>query len=219
MIQNSARRGLLLGLAIMSLGLAACSGGTEFSGTWTNPEYAKQEEVDDVLVVAIAQNDTARRMFETELANALSKQGVTAWPSYEIHATMEQLPKEKAEALIAENGIEAIIVTRLLDVDRKDVYVPPTTYVSSYPSYGYPYYGSWYGYYSHGYTVTHDPGYTYEKVTVSLETNLYNASDEAIIWSGQSQTFDPKGVDDVIGPTVELIVEELVLQKLLHPKK
>jgi hypothetical protein len=160
MIQNSARRGLLLGLAIMSLGLAACSGGTEFSGTWTNPEYAKQEQVDDVLVVAIAQNDTARRMFETELANALSKQGVTAWPSYEIHATMEQLPKEKAEALIAENGIEAIIVTRLLDVDRKDVYVPPTTYVSSYPSYGYPYYGSWYGYYSHGYTVTHDPGYT-----------------------------------------------------------
>ena len=89
-----------------------------------------------------------------------------------------------------------------MDVDRKDVYVPPTTYVSSYPSYGYPYYGSWYGYYSHGYTVTHDPGYTYEKVTVSLETNLYNASDEAIIWSGQSQTFDPKGVDDVIGPTV-----------------
>jgi len=203
----------------MSLALAACGGGTKFAGTWTNPEYAKQENVDDVLVVAISENATSRRMFESELASQLESQGIKAWPSTQFHPSVEQLPEEKADALIAENGIEAVIVTRLLDVDRQDVYVPPTTYVSSYPTYGRPYYGSWYGYYSTGYTVSHDPGYSYEKVTVTLETNLYDAANGNIIWSGQSQTFDPGGVGDVIGPTAGLIVEELVTQRLLHPKK
>jgi len=216
---QSIRRFILLGLAVASLGLVGCGGGTKFTGTWTNPEYAQSQTVDDVLVVAIAQNETSRRMFESELAQKLESQGVTAWPSTAIHPDVEQLPKEKAEALIAENGIEAIIVTRLLDLDRKDVYVPPTTYVSSYPSYGGSYYGNWYGYYSAGYTVSHDPGYTYETVTVVLETNLYDASSGDIIWSGQSNTLDPGGIGDVIGPTAQIIVEELVGNKLLHPRK
>jgi hypothetical protein len=220
MIQSSIRRAVLSGLVLLGvLSLGACSGGTKFTGTWTNPEYAQSQQVDDVLVVAISENTTSRRIWETELARQLERQGVRAWPSIQIHPAVEQLPKEKAEALIAEHGIEAVIVTRLLDVDRQDVYVPPTTYVSSYPTYGQPYYGNWYGYYSASYTVSHDPGYTYEKVTVVLETNLYDASNGEIIWSGQSNTLDPGGVNDVIEPTTALIVEELVINKLLHPKK
>lgn len=214
------RRTLTLGFVLSGLLVfGACGGGTSFSGTWTNPEYAQSQTVDDVLVVAVAHNEASRRMFESELARGLESQGIRAWPSTQFHPAVDQLPKEKAEALIAENGIEAVIVTRLLDVDRKDIYVPPTTYVSSYPSYGSPYYGNWYGYYSYGYRVTSDPGYTYEKVTVVLETNLYDASTGDIVWSGQSNTLDPGSINDVIGPTVDIIVEELVANKLLHPRK
>ena len=213
------RRALLAGVAMIGLlALAACGGGTKFTGTWTNPEYAKSQKVDDVMVVAISPNETSRRIYETELARQLERQGVRAWPSVQFHPAVDQLPREKAEALIAEHGIEAVIVTRLLDVERTDVYVPPTTYVSSYPTYGHPYYGNWYGYYSASYTVSHDPGYTYEKVTVVLETNLYDAASGDIIWSGQSNTLDPSGVNDVIEPTAALIVEELVANRLLHPK-
>ena len=221
MMLNSMRLDRLFGAVLLSamLLVAACGGGTKFAGTWTNPEFEGKQEVDDVLVLAIAENETSRRMFETELATALEKQGITAHPSTQFHPQAEQLSEEAADALIKERGIEAVIVTRLLDVDRKDVYVPPTTYVSSYPSYGRPYYGSYYGYYSYGYTVSHDPGYSYETVTVTLETNLYDAATSDIIWSGQSNTFDPGSVQDVVGPTVQIIVEELVSRKLLHPKK
>ena len=220
MMLNSMRLDRLFGAALLPamLLVAACGGGTKFAGTWTNPDYAEKQEVDDVLVLAIAENETNRRMFETELATALEKQGITAYPSTRYHPHAEQLSEEAAQALIDENGIEAVIVTRLLDIDRTDVYVPPTTYVSSYPSYGRPYYGSYYGYYSYGYTVAHDPGYSYEKVTVTLETNLYDADNGEIIWSGQSNTFDPGSTQDLIGPTVQIIVEELVSRKLLHPK-
>lgn len=221
MMLKSLRLDRLFGAVLIPamLLVAACGGGTKFAGTWTNPDYAQKQNVDDVLVLAIADNETSRRMFETELSNALEKQGLTAHPSTQFHPQAEQLSEEDAEALIKERGIEAVIVTRLLDVDRKDVYVPPTTYVSSYPSYGRPYYGSYYGYYSYGYNVSQSPGYSYETVTVTLETNLYDAATGDIIWSGQSNTLDPSGVQEVIGPTVQIIVEELVSQKLLHPKK
>jgi hypothetical protein len=199
---------------------AGCGGsGTQFSATWTSPDYAQMQEVDEVLVVAVTKTEVRRRIFEDSLVSKLQAEGISAYPSNQFHESVDQMDEEEVEALIKERGIEAVIVTRILNIDRKDVVVPPSTTVSSYPSYGRPYYNSWYGYYSHGYGVTHDPGYTYEKVTVSLETNLYDSANGKLIWSGQSETFDPASTQDVIGPTTEIIVDELVYQKLLSPRK
>jgi hypothetical protein len=199
---------------------AGCGGtGTQFSATWTSPDYAQMQDVDEVLVVAVTATEIRRRIFEDSLVSKLQNEGISAYPSNQFHESVDQLDQEQVEALIKERGIEAVIVTRLLNVEREDVYVPPSTTVSSYPSYGRPYYDSWYGYYSHGYAVTHDPGYTYEKVTVSLETNLYDSANGKLIWSGQSDTFNPDSTQDVIGPTTEIIVDELVYQKLLSPRK
>jgi len=58
----------------------------------------------------------------------------------------------------------------------------------------------------------------YENVTVSLETNLYDASTETLVWSGQSATFNPNNVADVIKPTTRLIVNTLVDEGLIKSK-
>ncbi len=199
---------------------AGCGGpGTQFSATWTSPDYAQMQEVDEVLVVAVTKTEVRRRIFEDSLVSKLQAEGISAYPSNQFHESVDQMDEEEVEALIKERGIEAVIVTRVINIDRKDVVVPPSTTVSGYPSYGSPYYNSWYGYYSHGYAVTHDPGYTYEELTVSLETNLYDSANGKLIWSGQSDSFNPSSTQDVIGPTTEIIVDELVYQKLLSPRK
>ena len=199
---------------------AGCGGaGTQFSATWTSPDYAQMQDVDEVLVVAVTETEVRRRIFEDSLVSKLQNEGISAYPSNQFHESVDQMDEEEVEALIKERGIEAVIVTRVINIDRKDVVVPPSTTVSGYPSYGSPYYNSWYGYYSHGYAVTHDPGYTYEELTVSLETNLYDSANGKLIWSGQSDSFNPSSTQDVIGPTTEIIVDELVYQKLLSPRK
>jgi hypothetical protein len=199
---------------------AGCGGtGTQFSATWTSPDYAQMQDVDEVLVVAVTATEIRRRIFEDSLVSKLQNEGISAYPSNQFHESVDQMDQEVVEALIKERGIEAVIVTRVINVDRKDVVVPPSTTVSGYPSYGSPYYNSWYGYYSHGYAVTHDPGYTYEELTVSLETNLYDSANGKLIWSGQSDSFNPSSTQDVIGPTTEIIVDELVYQKLLSPRE
>jgi len=199
---------------------AGCGGaGTQFSATWTSPDYAQMQDVDEVLVVAVTATEVRRRIFEDSLVSKLQNEGISAYPSNQFSESVDQMDEEEVEALIKERGIEAVIVTRVLNIDRQDVVVPPSTTVTGYPSYGRPYYDSWYGYYSHGYSVTHDPGYTYTKMTVSLETNLYDTANGKLIWSGQSDTFDPASTQEVIGPTTEIIVDELVYQKLLSPRK
>ena len=199
---------------------AGCGGaGTQFSATWTSPDYAQMQDVDEVLVVAVTATEVRRRIFEDSLVSKLQDEGISAYPSNQFSESVDQMDEEEVEALIKERGIEAVIVTRVLNIDRQEVVVPPSTTVTGYPSYGRPYYDSWYGYYSHGYAVTHDPGYTYEKITVSLETNLYDTANGKLIWSGQSDTFDPANTQEVIGPTTEIIVDELVYQKLLSPRK
>ena len=169
--------------------------------------------------MAVTATEVRRRIFEDSLVSKLQAEEISAYPSNQFHESVDQMDEEEVEALIKERGIEAVIVTRLLNLEREEIVVPPSTTVSSYPSYGRPYYDSWYGYYSHGYGVTHDPGYTYEKVTVSLETNLYDAANGKLIWSGQSDTYNPDSTQDVFGPTTDIIVDELVYQKLLTPRK
>jgi hypothetical protein len=222
MIFNSTRLYRLF-MATMLGALLFCAGcggtGTQFSATWTSPDYAQMQDVDEVLVVAATATEVRRRIFEDTLVSKLQNEGISAYPSTQFYESVDQLDEEEVEALIKERGIEAVIVTRVINIDRKDVVVPPSTTVSGYPSYGSPYYNSWYGYYSHGYAVTHDPGYTYEELTVSLETNLYDTANGKLIWSGQSESFNPSSTQDVIGPTTEIIVNELVDQKLLSPRK
>ena len=212
---------IIMAFTLGALLLCAGCGGTRtmFSATWISPDYAQIQDVDEVLVVAVTSTEVRRRIFEDSLVSQLQNEGISAYPSNQFSESVDQMDEEEVEALIKERGIEAVIVTRVINIDRQDVVVPPSTTVRGYPSYGRPYYGSWYGYYSYGYGVTHDPGYTYTKMTVSLETNLYDTANGKLIWSGQSDTFDPASTQEVIGPTTELIVDELVYQKLLSPRK
>jgi hypothetical protein len=209
-------------LSLIALVLA-CGGGTKFVGTWVNPEY-QGATVDDVLVIGVGKDQVARGMYESALASHLQESGVTAHQSITVLPTADMLTKEQVVAIIQDKGIEGVIVTRVIDVQETEEYVPPSTTVYSgpgygYPSYGRPYYGSYYGYYSQSYEVTHTGGYTYTNVTVTLETNLYDASDESIVWSGRSETFNPNEVGDIIKPTAKMVVDQLIDEGLIHPKK
>jgi len=164
-----------------------------------------------ILVIGVAENQANRRMYEAALAQRLEEHGVTAYQSVMLLPTSEKLQKEDVVAAVKEKNIDAVLVTRVLDINRQKNYVPPSTTVySAYPGYGHAYYGSYYGYYHHSYSVVTSPGYTYTDVTVILETNLYDASNENIAWSGQSATFNPEDVHEVIGPTAKLIVNKLI---------
>ena len=58
--------------------------------------------------------------------------------------------------------IDAVIVSRLVKVDKHTTYIPGTAYVIPYP-----YYSSFYGYYGAVYPVVYTPDYLREDTTVA----------------------------------------------------
>jgi hypothetical protein len=157
---------------------------TKIPVSWRNP--AREGVLyQRIFVIGVAEIDTRRRLFEDRFAAALSRKGAVASPSYGVLPRSQRLTEAEIRGAIRGGDYDAVVVTRLLGVEEKTEYVPPRTYTV--PDY---YYG-YYGYYGATWEVVHEPGYYETHRIVRLETNLYDIATGELVWSGQSETFDP----------------------------
>ena len=79
-----------------------------------------------------------------------------------------------------------------------------------------PYHNSFDGYYGHVGGYVYEPGYYRRHTYVKLETNLYDAGSEALVWSMQSETIDPSSVQKLIDAQIRIVVKRLKVQGLLQ---
>lgn len=178
--------------------ISACSN-TTVTGVWKKSDYTGPAFT-SVLVIALTENKTNRDIWEDKMATQLSQTGVKAFTSNKVFAGDEEITKEEVLDYVRKNGIEAVLITRLVDIEKEKAYYPPTTnYVGSYyggASYGY--YNSFGSYYPRAYNTVTTPGYTATLTTVLLETNLYQSSSQDLVWSLSSETFDPRSVNELV---------------------
>jgi hypothetical protein len=194
-------------LAVMfSVATLAYGKSTKLIVSWKNPEYSGAR-FHRVLVLGMSAKPGVRADFEDELSKLVTRDGVEAIPGNTIllrpegtHLDLNYL-KEQVKTF----KIDAVIVSRLVKVDKNITYVPGTPYVP------YPYYGTFYGYYGALYPMVYSPDYLREDTTVRVETNLYavTSGEGQLIWTGTSDTFNPKSADKVIEGLSKLIVKEL----------
>jgi hypothetical protein len=207
-------RPAILFVAILALipSLISCGTSTTINGQWMDSAY-EGKTYDDILVIAITEKPAYRRIFEGAMAEELRKLGVDAVPSSSVLPGDRQLSEDDVRPILDSGKVNAVLVTRLLGVDKSQQYVPGSTYAVPYG-----YYNNFYGYYSNTYQVVHEPGYMAENTTVSLETNLYDTGDEALVWSGVSETFNPESANDLIDSQVRTLVKTLHSKGLLTGK-
>lgn len=172
--------------------VSACGPATEITGSWKNPD-ANPEKLQKILVTALTDNTTARQTVENDLSRALQQNGFTAIKSMEVIPPTFTAGKEinKEELLNRINGteVDAILTIALLDKDTENRYVPGNYGYQPMPRFGY--YGQFWGYYNNWYPMLYSPGYYQEDKIYFLETNLYDAETEELVWSGQSETYNP----------------------------
>jgi hypothetical protein len=182
--------------------------------SWFNPKYAGQT-FHKVLVIGVAQNLEVRADFEDGMAAQIARPGMQTIPGNQI--LLRPDPKAKPDldylrAQIRDNQIDAVVVTRLLKVDKKMTYVPGSTYMAPFP-----YYYSFYGYLGVAYPMIEDPGYTREDTTVSVETNVYATSkpDGDLVWTGASSSFNPKSAKKVADGLIKEVPKQMEKDGLL----
>jgi hypothetical protein len=176
--------------------------------SWFNPQYQGQK-FHKILVIGVAQNLKVRADFEDEMAAQIARPGIETIPGNQILLRPDPPAKPDLDYLRAQirrNEIDAVVVSRLLRVDRKVTSIPSSTYVAPFP-----YYYSFYGYLSAVYPVVYDPGYTQVDTTVSVETNVYATSkpDGELVWTGASESFNPKSAEKVVDGLVKQVPRQM----------
>lgn len=169
---------------------------------WRDANY-QGGPFNNFLIVGVSGHESIRRTFEDTFVDRLKEEQVNAVASFKAIPGEARPSKDSIKAAIADTNVDAVLITHLVGVDQKQVYHPPT------------YSGGFYGYYGFVGGYAYDPGYVSQQKTVKLETNLYDASSEKLVWSMQSATVNPSNEKKLIEAKIKTVVERLKAQQLL----
>ncbi|HTG80739.1 MAG TPA: hypothetical protein VL949_02280 [Geobacteraceae bacterium] len=192
--------------------LAGCSS-TKIVTSWRDDSY-RSGTFKKPLVLAIATKQVVRAKLEDELVRELRALGVDAMQSYRIFPEQEGLSADTIKAKLPGTDRDSILVTHLVDVKKETVYVPARTDV-------YPtgetmplYYDRFGTYYAQSHSVVSSPGYSYEAKTYMVETNLYNAGNEKLVWTLVTATEEPGSFDAAVKDFVGTVIRGLEKNKV-----
>jgi len=196
-------------ISVLLVFLSGCAT-TSLTTAWHDEQYSGKDALDDVLIIAVTQEESVRRIFEDTFVAEFAGSDVQAIPSYTLASSDIKPTKSALDDAIAESGAQFVLITRHLGTDQKEHYRPPEPVMID------PFYSSYYRYHPFAYRQVHyTPGYTYTVTTVSLEANLYDAQTEKIVWSVQSKSVDPKMNKDYIVELVDIFSKNLQEKGLL----
>ncbi|TPE43845.1 DUF4136 domain-containing protein [Pontibacter mangrovi] len=193
-----------------------CTPSTRIMGTWKNPE-AGSRMYEKIVVAALTDNVRARQTVETDMQTQLQQRGLKAVRSIDMFPpTMTSKNGPDVNQLlrkVREQDLGAILTVALIDEETETRYVPGNYGYS--PMTRYVWYGRFRGYYTYWYPTLYDPGYYTEEKTYFVETNLYDADTENLLWSAQSEAYSPASLRKASANLAELTVNQMRQEGLI----
>jgi hypothetical protein len=187
--------------------MSSCAS-TKLTHVWVD-EASKGTSFSKYLVIGISDQEGIRRSFEENFVEQLKQNGVVAVSSadaLDIPAD-KKLEKEPILEVVRKYQNDAVIITHLIGVEKRQVY-------RSRP----PLYRGYYDYYHYAYGYVHRPGYYTTHEFVKLETNVYDVKTEKPVWSGQSETWEPESDRQLLDEVIKMVVKEMHKNGLLPNK-
>ncbi len=192
----------------LALLLAVPAGASTKSTEWKSPD-AGDRVVKKLAVFVIAQDPKLRRTTENTFVRSLTGE-TKATQSYAVVTDDEMKDKEKVVAKVRAGGFDGAVIFRLIAIDEKQS--------ERYGMAGYAtnYYGGFGPYWGTFGAVMFSGTTTVKKQIVSIETLLYAAEDEKLLWAAQTKVDDPDSPLEVIESIVKVTVKGLKKAKLIR---
>lgn len=153
--------------------------------------------------------DRLEKHFTGDL-NELGYTGVSVFEQYGPKA-FEGLNEQTAISKLRDAGADAVITIVLLDKSRERYYVPGKVYYSPYAVHS----GNLWGYYNTMYGRIYSPGYYQENTKYFWESNLYDLKTNKLVYSIQTESFDPSSREGLAHEYGKLIVHAMVKDNVL----
>lgn len=214
-----------LGLLVATLVGGCVAPSPRTAWTWTDPGVAPKP-YRNLIVFGIAPKRNVRHAYEDNLVLALRAQGgkanvghgllpdggpgdAKAVKGAAISRPRRSIPDggpgdvKAVKRAIDMSGADGVVITHLLGAQTERVYVPPLSYRNP------EIYGSLYPYYQRVYGYVTQPDYYAQYPLLMMETNLYDAASEKLVWSSRSETMDPASEDMTIKDLIESATQGL----------
>ncbi len=201
--------------AVLFFLLSAGCSQTSVTGVWKKSDFAGPP-FRSMLVVALTGEDINKALWENIMADQLNRSNISAVPCTQAFPGENNVTREKIEAYVRQHAIDGMLVTRLVDTRTEQVYHPPRGVYYGGPFW---YYNHFYNYYPYVYDRVYSPGYTSTHTIVLLETNLYQAATQELVWSMSSDTFDPRSINQLVESVSKKVIQGLRKDRLIPPAK
>jgi hypothetical protein len=205
---NPSRQLKIWSLFLLAAVLTACTTAKP-TMEWRDQGYSG-EPFDNILIVGIANQVTVRRTFENTFVDRLAKDNIKSTASFALMPAETRPSVESIKAVISDIKFDSVLVTHMVGVKETETY-HPGLYLTDIDRGLYDYYD-----YVGGYV--YKPGYYTKHKQVKLETNLYDANTEQIVWSMQSEAMNPNSEKALIEAIIKTVVKRLEEQKLISGK-
>jgi hypothetical protein len=173
---------------------------------WKSASYAGRP-FDRVLVLAATPDPEIRRAYEDAFVQELAAMGVTATAAHAVIQADGEVPAQRIVQAVGEVRADAVLVTRMIGKERNaPSYAPPPLQAEAKAEF--------YAVYQAGMAVQAPPQpHGYE--VYRLETSLWDATDEALVWFSSSQTFQPGNAPGAARDLADIVVKALRQRQLL----
>jgi hypothetical protein len=212
---------------VIALGtLFGCVTPTTIQSSWVDPTF-NRGPFHRVAVVALFDTDSESRSFEEEAAHALEDHGANAVEAYTIVGDEHMLEQSELRAKLAEADVDAILIFRLIAVDERQYYRPPTPYlhmpggtIRGDPFYWYYYpRPDFYSYWRSTWDVTHSPDYWQSHSFVVVESSFYDADKDQLVWTAKTETMDDEQFNATTESIVNRVTKKLVALHAVGPPR
>jgi hypothetical protein len=206
--------------------LTACAPSKQITivNSWLNREKMKERPVKKIYIIGLFQNTDVSLALEYALRDEAKSRRYVAYMNqdqfpYKIdnHEEQKRMILEKVKKL----GCDAIFVTALKDVQSETHYVSTSSVGVGVSGY-YPvnsYQGDFNSYYTSYYAETSLSGYYETNKMFFIESNLYDTNTLELLWSVQSQSYNPSGIETVTKDYCDELFRLLEKEKDFRGKK
>lgn len=210
-MRSSSRTILVVALGLL-VSLSSLGKSSKVVMSWKNPTYKGPKKFHRVLALGLSDNPVIRADFEDEMASRVLTAGTEAIPGNTILLRPEavEFDLDYLKTQIREHKIDAVVVSRLVNVEKTVTYIPGAPYMP-------PYYGTFYGYYSTVYPVVYSPGYLKTEKKVRIETTFYSvsSSESELVWTCITDTFDSSHERKAVEKLVKLVAQRMQSEGVL----
>ena len=199
-----------IGYIIVFIFIAGCSPGIKVTNSWKNPSPdTAGKTYKSIFIAALTDNQFARNTFEENLAEAAEARGYTTAKSGLLFTptfSQSKIPsKEEIMQEVKKAKSYAIFTVALISKEDMSRYVQGDVVTS--PSYGW--YGSFGGYYGTIAGPIYTPGYYATDKAYYLESNLFDAQNEKLLWSVRTEAYNPSSIEKFSKQYTELMIKQL----------